>query len=455
MPDPQLTAPRHAAPIALRYGLEARPAPGAMLLFAMQHVMIMFGAMLASPLAISAALGLDPATRGAAVTGTMLGCGLGTVISALGVFGIGGRLPLLLGGYTVFIAPVVAVARLESLGAAVAAMMIGALVLLAASPLIGKLRRLFPPVVVGTLLLLTGISLVKLGVGLAVGANTPFFARPVTLVLLVASMLAIALIFAFGRGMTRLLAVFLTVVGVYLLAALLGLANPAPLFAAPWFAVPRLLPLGLAWPSLGAVAGMLVYYLAAAVYTTSITVALCDMLGVQGNEARVRGAVSADALGSVIATLFGGVPLISYDQNVGAVALTGVGSRFVVATSGALLVLLAFVPKAVALVTIVPPFVLGGTLIFMFGMIAAVGARILGPFLGNQRDQLVVALSVGLSAAVGFAPPQVFADFAPSLRVLLSDGIIVGTLAAVALNSVLPREGLSARAAAPETAPVD
>jgi uric acid transporter len=368
----------------------------------------------------------------------MLGCGIGTIISSLGIGWVGSRLPLVLGGYTVFIAPVVTVAKLESLGAAVSAMLIGAVVLFVASPLIGRLRRLFPPLVVGTLLLLTGISLVKLGVGLAVGANTRFFAQPVTLIILLFSMLAIVVIFTFGRGIMQLLSVFITVVAAYLLATVLGLANPAPLLAAPWFAVPHLFPLGLAWPSAGAVAGMLVYYLATAVYTTTITMALCDILGVASSEDRVRGAVAGDALGSLVATVFGGMPLISYDQNVGAIALSGVGNRYVVATSGVMLLILAFMPRAASLVTIVPPFVLGGTLIFMFGMIAAVGARILASTLTSQRDLVVVAMSVGMAAAVGFAPPQIYDSLPPALHVLLADGIIVGTVVAVLLNLVLP-----------------
>lgn len=70
----------------------------------------------------------------------------------------------------------------------------------------------------------------------------------------------------------------------------------------------------------------------------SITLALCSMLHIEGTETRVRGAVAADGLGSAVAALFGGVPLISYDQNVGAISLTGVGSRFVVATAGVILV---------------------------------------------------------------------------------------------------------------------
>ena len=426
------------APLALRYGLEDRPAPLPTLLFALQHVMIMFGAMLASPLAIGQALNLPPDGRAAMITGVMFGCGVGTLLSSLGLFWIGGRLPLLLGGYTVFIGPFVAIARAESPGAAVAAMLLGGLALFAASPLIGRLRSLFPPLVVGTLLLLTGVSLIKIAATLAAGAGTPYFGQPAPLWLLAGSIALITVLLARATGMVRLLAVFIAVIGAYAAALAAGLGNLQPILAAAWFRPPALLPFGLAWPSPGAVATILVYYLAAATYTMSITIALCGMLGVEGSIARVRGAIAADGVGSCVAMLFGGVPLISYDQNVGAVALTGVGSRFVVALSGLLLIVLACLPKAVAIVTSAPAFVLGGVLIFMFGTIAAIGARMLAPHLAADRSLIVVAVSLGLSAAVSFAPPDALAAVPGSIRILAGDGIVVGTVTAILLNALLP-----------------
>src|SRR5579864_1133098 len=133
--------------LSLRYRLEDRPPPIASFLYGVQHILIMFTAMIASPLVIGGMLNLPPELRGSMMTGVMLGCGVGTLISALGFFWVGGRLPLVLGAYVIYIAPVVAIARNESLAAATAALIIGGIVLLVASPAIGKLRALFPPLV--------------------------------------------------------------------------------------------------------------------------------------------------------------------------------------------------------------------------------------------------------------------------------------------------------------------
>jgi uracil-xanthine permease len=423
----------------LRYGLEDKPGAVPTVLFGLQHVLVMFTAMIAAPLVIGQLLNLSPELRTTMITGVMLGCGIGTIISALGVFWVGARLPLLLGAYTVYIGPVVAIAKATSLAAATSAMVIGGLVLFALSPLLGKLRPLFPPVVVGTLLVITSVTLIRIAVTIAAGINTPYAGQSITIFLALGSLLLIIAINRLTRGFVRALSVFLALLILYLISIPLGLANFTLVANAPWFRLPAIAPYGgFAWPDTAGLITVIVYHLIAAVYTMSITLALCSMLKIEGTERRVRGAVAADGLGSAIAALFGGVPLISYDQNVGAISLTGVGSRFVVAMAGAILVVMALLPKIGALIAIVPPFVLGGTLIFMFGMIGAVGVGILADSLRKQRDLLLFAASLGLSAAVDFAPPALFASLPESVRILAADGIVVGTIVAVVLNVVLP-----------------
>lgn len=425
----------------LRYGLEDKPGPMAAVLFALQHVLVMFTAMIAAPLVIGQMLNLPADLRAAMISGVMLGCGVGTIISALGLGFIGARLPLVLGAYSVYIGPVVAMAKASGLAGASTAMIIGGLALFVVSPIIGKMRALFPSVVVGSLLVITGITLIRIAVTIAAGVNTPYAGSPLTIILAIGSIALILAVNRLTRGLLRALSVFMALVCLYLISIPLGLANFAAVTGAAWFRLPSIAPYGwFVWPQMSGLATVIVYHFVAAVYTMSITLALCGMLGVEGTERRVRGAVAADGLGSAIAALFGGVPLISYDQNVGAVSLTGVGSRFVVAVAGAILILMALVPKIGALIGIVLPFVLGGTLIFMFGMIAAVGAGILAGSMKTQRDVVLLAASIGLAVAVDFAPPVLFEQLAPSLRILASDGIVVGTVMAVVLNLVLPRK---------------
>jgi xanthine/uracil permease len=271
------------------------------------------------------------------------------------------------------------------------------------------------------------------------GTNTPFFAKPVTLVLLFGSVVLIIVLSQLGRGLVRLLSLFLTLVCAYVAAVPLGLANFDPIFAAPWFRIPALAPYGLEWPDAAGLIGVLVIMLVAAVEATSLALAVCDIVGIPSTERHIIGVVSADGLCSAISAIFGGIPLVSYTQNFGALTLTGVGSRFAVAAGGAILVLMAFVPKIGAILTIVPPFVIGGTLIFTFGMIVSVGIGILAGSMKGQRDAVLVAASIATSAAATFMPPQVVELITPSLRIVLADGVVMGIITAFLLNLVMTR----------------
>jgi NCS2 family nucleobase:cation symporter-2 len=399
----------------------------------------MFSAMVATPLVVGQMLDLSSELRSVLFAGVMLGCGVGTVISSLGVFWIGARLPLLLGTYTVYIGPTVAIGKAQGLGAATAAMLMGGLMLLLISPLIGKLRALFPPVVVGIILVVTGLSLMKIATNVALGINTPYYGKPITIFFLIASMVLIGVIASLKNRLIKSLSVLISVAIVYAVGITMGLANLGAVGSTPWFRLPSLLPYGLDWPNSGGLSTFLIDHFVAAIYTMSITLALCAMLGIEQPDRRVRGAVAGDGLGSIVAVLFGGVSLISYDQNVGAISLTGVASRFVVAVAGAILVVMAFFPKLGAAVGTIPPFLLGGTLLFMFGMIMVVGLKILSTMPLSQRDVLLIAISVGLCMITNFAPASFFDTFPSSVRIVANDGMVVGTLTAVLLNLVIPQ----------------
>ena len=172
-----------SALLNLRYGLEDKPGVLPSLLFGLQHVLVMFTAMIAAPLVIGQLLDLSFEIRTTMLTGVMLGCGIGTIISSIGFFWVGARLPLLLGAYAVYIGPVVAMAKGAGLATATSTMLIGGGVLFFLSPLLGTLRSLFPPLVVGTLLLVTSETLIRIAVNIAAAVNTPYVGKSLTIFL--------------------------------------------------------------------------------------------------------------------------------------------------------------------------------------------------------------------------------------------------------------------------------
>jgi len=425
----------------LDYQLHDYPGPVKTGLFGIQHVLVMFTAMVGGPLIVARLLNLSDETRIQMVSGTMIGCGIATMISSLGVGFIGPRLPIVMGVFYIFIGPIVAIAKDVSLAAAMTALLIGGLVQFAWSPLIGKLHRFFPPIVTGTTILLIGTGLMKIGINVASGVNTPAFAKPLTLFLAALMIVLIIVINRFAKGFVRALSLFLTMVIGYLVSAAFGLISLTSVQNAGWVAVPSLFPYGgLEWPGIIGIITVVVCFFATAVETTGHTLAVSRICGVPGEGWRIRGAVANDGLGSSISALFGGMALTSYSQNIGVISLTGVGSRFVVAFGGAFLIVMAMVPKVGALIALMPNAVLGGVLLFMFGMVASVGVDIIGRNMTSRRDALILAASLGVGLGIQAAPPGAFDAIAPALRILVTDGIVMGILLAMVLNLVMPKE---------------
>ena len=110
------------------------------------------------------------------------------------------------------------------------------------------------------------------------------------------------------------------------------------------------------------------------------------------------------------------------------------------AFGGAFLIIMAMVPKVGALIALMPNAVLGGVLLFMFGMVASVGVDIIGRNMTSRRDALILAASLGVGLGIQAAPPGAFDAIAPALRILVTDGIVMGILLAMVLNLVMPKE---------------
>ena len=436
-PGPAAQADRGFTKLELQ--LEDYPGPAKTALFGIQHVLVMFTAMVGGPLIVARLLNLTPEVRIEMVTGTMIGCGIATMVSALGVGFIGPRLPIVMGVFYIFIGPMVAISKEAGLAAAMTALMIGGLVQFAWSPLIGRMHRFFPAIVTGTTILLIGTGLMKIGINVATGLNTPAFGQPVTLGLAALMIVLIIVISRYARGFVKALSLFVTMVIGYAASAALGLLNFSTVAEAQWVAIPQPMPYGgFVWPGIVGLIAVIVCFFATAVETTGHTLAVCRITGVPQDSWRIRGAVANDGVGSTISALFGGMALTSYSQNIGVISLTGVGSRFVVAAGGAFLIVMALIPKVGAIIALMPSAVLGGVLLFMFGMVASVGVDIIGSNMKTRRDALIVASSLAVGLGIQAAPPGAFDVIAPALKILVTDGIVMGILLAMILNAVLP-----------------
>lgn len=421
--------------------IEARPPLARGLALGLQHVLVMLAGMIAVPLALGAAIDLPPAQQVVLVQGAIVASGVGTIVQALGLGIVGARLPIVMGTAFVFIAPMISIGRELDLRAVMGAVIVGGIAEFGLAFVVWRIRRFFPPIVTGTVITTIGLGLLPLGFGWAVAAGTDMYGTPQAFALSGVVLVALVALNRVPGGLVRSAAVLGAIVLGYLAAALMGVLDLGAVREATWVAPPRPFAFGTPTFHWGAIVAILIAQFASLLETVGDTVTIKAMDESELEPHELRGAIMLDGLGSAAAPILNGLSLTSFSQNIGVIGLTRVGSRYVVALGGVLLVLLGLLPKLAAVVTSMPLPVLGGAAIAMFGAVAGAGVNQLRVVELDERNLLVFAVAVGLGVGVATGPEDVFAGLPTGLRVLLESSVAVGGIAAILLDRVLPRTG--------------
>lgn len=419
-----------------------------MALLSLQHVLVMYAGAVAVPLIIGRALDLPISDIALLISADLFACGIATLIQTLGFPGFGIRLPIMMGVTFASVEPMLALIQAGevagrddsiTLGVIFGAVIVAGIFGILIAPFVSRLSRLFPPLVTGTVIMVIGISLVKVGVDWAAGGRVGAadYGAPVYLSLALLVLVLILIVMRYARGLIQNSAVLLGVTGGTLLASAFGMTDFSAVDNEPWLRWVE--PFRLASPRFELTASLSMCVVMIVVMVESFGMFLAVGAIVERPVSRIclaRG-LRADALATAIGGVFNTFPHTSFSQNVGLIGVTGVHSRYVCAVGGVLLLLLGLSPKLSAAIAAIPPYVLGGAGLVMFGMIAATGVRILGDVDFKNRNNLTV---VAVSLAVGMIPlvSSKFFQFAPAvLTPLLHSGILLATVAAVALNLFL------------------
>ncbi len=427
----------------------------------LQHVLVMYAGAIAVPLIIAGALGLTPEQRTLLINADLFACGLATLVQAYGFPGVGIRMPVMMGVTFASVAPMLAMG-----GASKAAGMSGVDALLTiygsvifagvfavlAAPLISRLLRFFPPVVTGTIITVIGISLMRIGIGWAGGGfatikkplveggvgdvPNPAFGALDNLAIALAVLVVVVLVAKYAKGFLSNIAVLLGIVFGGVLAALLGKMNFAGVAAAPWLDIIYPFQFGMPKFDLSAALTMCVVMIVVMVESTGMFLALGEMTGKKVGTAELSAGLRADGVGTVLGGIFNTFPYTSFSQNVGLVGVTGVKSRWVAIAGAVVLLILGFIPKLAAVVGSIPVYVLGGSGLVMFGMVAATGIRILSvvDFKNSRNNLFVVAIGIGVGMLTLIAP-NIFDQLPKYLKPMMDSGILLTTIVTVILNA--------------------
>ncbi|MDA3648505.1 purine permease [Saccharopolyspora indica] len=432
-PRPRSTAPPDA--------VDTVPPLRQLLPLGLQHVLVAYSGMATVPLLIGLGIGLPTEQIALLVSANVLVSGIATLLQALGVLNIGARLPIVMGSTFTGITPAILVGKDGGLPAVFGATIVAGLLTWIVAPWFSRLMRFFPPIVTGTIIAIIGFSLLPSTSKLIAGTDPTAadFASPTRLLMALGTILLVVLLEAFAPVALARFAILIALVLGTLVALPLGLADFSSVGEASWFGAVHPFAFGLPEFTVAAILPMIIIQLVNMVESTGDTLAIGQIAGRDVGRDDLSRALRADGVGTAFAGVFNSFTIVTFGENVGLVSMTRVLSRYVVATAGALLVVIGLLPKLGAVVASLPGPVLGGVGVVMFGTVGAIGVKIMAQAdLGNPRNILIVAISFGFGL-LPVGAPEFYANLPGVLQPVLSSGIAAGGIAAFLLNLVLNR----------------
>ncbi|WP_236632654.1 nucleobase:cation symporter-2 family protein [Bifidobacterium xylocopae] len=409
--------------------------------FGLQHVMAMFVANLAPVFLVAAAARLSPEQSATVIQNGLLVAGLGTCLQLYPLWRIGGRLPMVTGISFTYVAAAVTIVAHQGYGAVVGAVLAAGFVELILGLTADHWHRFVPPIVSAVVVTSIGFSLLSVGAqSFGGGAGAKDFGSWSNLILATVSLVACLAFQLLARGTAKQLSVLFGLVVGYLLALAMGKVDLSGFRNLQVLSIPHFMPFKPVFDP-GAIISFALLYLVSSVEVIGDTTALCRVgLNRRPTAAETSGAIAGDGAISIVSGAFGSLPLTSFAQNIGLIAMTKVVNRKVILSGGLILVLASFMPGFAALFNSLPQAVLGGCTIMMFGNIILSGFQMIAEAGFSQRNITIAALA--LTVGIGFTQVhEIFAAFPPLFQSIFSTNCIaVAFVVAVIANLVLPGE---------------
>ena len=455
------------------YELEGRIPLGQAILYGLQHVMAMFVGNLTPVLLITGACALDGGLQLQIIQNAMLMAGIITLVQLFTIGPVGARLPIVMGTSSGFIGVCSGVAAtmgqgIVTYGAIIFASFLGGLFETVLGFFLKPLRRFFPSLVTGTVVMAIGLSLISVGINsFGGGNNNGDFGSLPNLFVGTVVLVTIILLKHFTKGVTSTASILIGIIVGYIVCGVMGLFLPttyqyvdpntqetitktcswvlvfSKVSEASWFAVPAFMPFGFTKEmiDLRAIVPVVIMFIVTAVETVGDTSGITEGgLGREATDKELAGSVICDGLGSSVASFFGVLPNTSFSQNVGLIAMTKIVNLFAISTGAIFLVLCGLFPKLAAIVQMMPQSVLGGAAVMMFASIVVSGIQLVTKDGVSNRTVTIVSVALGLGYGLG-ANTEVLKNLPQFVELIFGgSGIVPAAIIAMVLNIAIPEE---------------
>lgn len=409
--------------------------------FGLQHILAMFVANIAPILIVGGACGLSEANLAALIQSAMIIAGIGTLVQLFPIFHkIGSGLPIVMGISFTFVSVLTYIGAQYGYGAIMGAVLIGGII----EGILGLFAKywlkIISPIVSASVVTAIGFSLLSVGAtSFGGGSGSADFGSAKNWILGTITLLCCILFHTLVKSHYKQLSVLFGLVVGYIVAIFMGVVDFSSLAGTKIIALPQLMPFKMEF-RLDAIVSVLLIFLVSATETIGDTSALASSgLDRYATEKETSGSIACDGFVSALSSIFGCLPITSFSQNVGLVAMTKVVNRFTIATGAVIMILAGIFPIFGALLATLPEAVLGGCTIMMFGTIVVSGLQMISKCGFSQRNIIIAALS--LSVGLGFTQcAYLFAIFPRIVQTVFAQNCVaVVFIVAIILNLVLPK----------------
>ncbi|MEY8437016.1 solute carrier family 23 protein [Atopobiaceae bacterium 24-176] len=421
---------------------EGTPAVSQLVPLSLQHVVAAVVGIITPAIIVANAFGLDQADRSLLIQVSLVMAGVLSLLQSHPLFGfLGSGLPVFMGAAFAYVPTLTAVAGMGGIGAIFGAQVIGGLVAVVFGLFFKYIRRLFPPVVTGTVVFSIGLSLYTVAVGyMAGGAGAADFGSVRNWAVALVTLVACVAFANFGKGVLKLGSLLWGLLVGYGVSLALGMVSFDGLAQESWLALPTFMPFALEFQPAAIASLSIVFIVGAVQIVGDLNGACAGALDRAPTEREVTGAILSQGLLSVVGSFFGALPTGTYSQNIGIVNQNKVINKKVMVCACLIMLCAGLMPKVAFVLSGIPKAVIGGATINVFATITMTGVRLLTKDGLSQRTASAAGLSVALGMGIALTGGALAGPGMPEWvqGVLGSSSLVVTTVTAIVLNLVLP-----------------
>ncbi len=425
--------------------VDGKPSIHSTLPLAICHVVAMLVGNITPAMLVAASVGVSSAEETTLVQASMIAAALATLLQLYPVLGFGVGLPTVMGVAFAYVPVLTTIGLAHGIPGIMGAQLVGGVVTILAGFVIEKVRKLFPPVVTGTVTLAIGLSLYSTAVNYMGGGSAAkaagTFGSPEFWLLTSVTLVVTLACGIWGKGYVKVSGMIIGIFAGFVLALFMGhdLVSFEGVRSAAWLSLPRPLGFGIEFYPDAVVLMSLISVIQSVQIIGGVSATTVGALGRDAEGSELGGAIRGQGLIAAVGALFGGLPTSTFSQNIGIICTTKMVSKRIFVVASAIMLADGLCPKISALITCIPLPVIGGATVTVFAIIAVSGIEMICEQPLTYRNKIIVGLSLALGVGIG-ATPEILQFLPSTAQSILSSSVVVSFVVSFLLNIVVPEQ---------------